>query len=71
MTEPADPRPEDADDLQTTSEIGDEGGSPGDVEVDVSRAPGAGGEADETWKRGAEHRDVVIRDERGVGRRSP
>jgi hypothetical protein len=54
-----------------TPEVGDEGGSPGDVEVVVDRDPGPGSEAGETWQPRKKDRDVVVRDETGVGKRSP
>jgi hypothetical protein len=55
---------------RVTSEVASEGGSPGDVEVDVHDA-GTGSEATETWQPADEHREEVLRDERGEGRRSP
>jgi hypothetical protein len=58
-------------DTEVTPEVGDEGGSAGDVEVGVDRGPGTGSEAGETWRPGKKDRDVVVRDETGVGRRSP
>jgi hypothetical protein len=62
----------DLDDSRTvTSEVGDEGGSPGDLEVEIDRRPATGREADETLRPVHEQRDVVARDETGVGRRSP
>jgi hypothetical protein len=54
-----------------TSEVGDEGGSPGDVEVDIDRLPADGREADETLRPVEEKRDTTVRDETGVGRRNP
>ncbi len=65
MTERTDQQP------GVTPEVGDEGGSPGDVEIEVDRTPGAGSEGTETW-RPIDH-DVreVTRDETGEGRRSP
>jgi hypothetical protein len=60
----------DLDRLRPTSEVGGEGGSPGDVEVGTTER-GTGSEADETW-RPAEREDVTVtRDETGPGRRSP
>ena len=53
-----------------TPEVGDEGGSAGDVEIHIDRVPGKGSEATETW-RPQDDRDVVHRDESGDGRRSP
>ena len=66
-----------------TPEVGDEGGSPGNVEVGVDRGTGTGSEAGETWRpveRGpgqvdkvdrVDDVDRVVRDETGEGRRSP
>jgi hypothetical protein len=67
-------REQKADDLDTgaagpTAEVGSEGGTPGDVEVEVDRH-GAGSEAGETWRPRQRVRRVV-RDETGRGRRSP
>lgn len=71
MSDPDRPRARNLDDVRTTAEVGDEGGSPGDVEVDVDRQPGTGRESAETWKPDDEHHEVIVRDENGVGRRSP
>ena len=73
MSESGNRRPAaDLDDRRAvTSEVGDEGGSPGDVEIDIDRLPGVGREADETVQPVEEHHDVTVRDETGVGRRSP
>jgi hypothetical protein len=61
----------DLDASSLTAEVGDEGGSPGDVEVGVDRAPASGREADESVRPVEKHRDVTVRDETGRGRRSP
>jgi hypothetical protein len=54
-----------------TPEVGDEGGTPGDVEERTTHEVGAGSEADETWRPADKNKDVVRRDETGVGRRNP
>jgi hypothetical protein len=54
---------------QVTPEVGDEGGSPGDVEIAVDRVPATGSEATETHRPAREDRTVIDRDK--VGRRSP
>jgi hypothetical protein len=55
---------------RVTSEVADEGGSPGDVELDIDRLPSRGSEGGET-ARPAEERTEVFRDDTGTGRRSP
>jgi hypothetical protein len=71
VTEPSDGAaiPELDDTGQVTPEVGDEGGSPGDVEVVVDRAPATGSEATETHRPARKDRTLIDRDE--VGRRSP
>jgi hypothetical protein len=59
--------PEDA----VTPEVGDEGGTPGDVEIVNERVIGTGSEAGETWRPADDATDEIIRDDTGVGRRSP
>lgn len=54
-----------------TSEVGSEGGSPGDIEVVHRREPSAGTEASETWRSWRDEVDTIARDESGVRRRSP
>jgi hypothetical protein len=54
-----------------TPEIGDEGGTPGDVEIDVEDGPATGSEARETWRPTERNVDTVVRDDSGEGRRSP
>ncbi len=54
-----------------TGEVGSEGGSFGNVEIGVDKATGTGSEAGETWRPTGEDRIEVVRDETGVGRRSP
>jgi len=60
-----------------TPEVGDEGGSPGNVELGVDRGTGTGSEAGETWRPAqpdvdkVDNVDTVYRDETGEGRRSP
>lgn len=53
-----------------TSEVGSEGGAPGDVELETEFDPGTGSEAGETFEPTA-HRHPTYRDETGKGRRSP
>jgi hypothetical protein len=62
---------DDLDESRTTSEVGDEGGGLGNVEVEADRGPAVGSEADETWRPGTRRRGVIVRDETGAGRRSP
>ncbi len=54
-----------------SSEVGSEGGSPGDVEFDRGKDVGGGSEAGQTGT--PVDRDVheVHRDETGIGRRTP
>jgi hypothetical protein len=59
------------DDVNVTTEVGSEGGSPGDVEVGEDAQPAGGSEADETWQPAKQERKEVARDETGQGRRSP
>jgi hypothetical protein len=59
------------DDSQVTSEVGGEGGSPGDVEIAPDTGPATGSEAGETSKPAPKRGEAIIRDETGVGRRSP
>jgi hypothetical protein len=54
-----------------TSEVGDEGGTPGDVERRATDEVGTGSEASETWRPAEEKEDDVRRDETGIGRRNP
>jgi hypothetical protein len=54
-----------------THEVGDEGGTPGDVEVGRPQVIGTGSEAGETWRPAAEGRDAIVRDDTGEGRRNP
>jgi hypothetical protein len=64
--------PDDAGESETvTSEVGDEGGSPGDVELDIDRLPARGREGAETVQPARQRRETTVRDETGVGRRSP
>jgi hypothetical protein len=58
-------------DERATREVGDEGGSDGEVEVVVDRGPGAGSEAGETWSPTQQRTTEVRRDETGEGKRSP
>ena len=58
-------------DDRVTPEVGDEGGTPGDVETRRERTPVAGSEATETWSPADPANTEVRRDETGTGRRSP
>ena len=58
------------DDDPLTDEVGDEGGTPGDLEERHSEV-GTGSEAGETWRPAEEHREELPRDEAPPGRRSP
>jgi len=54
-----------------TPEVGDEGGTPGDVERRKTHEVGTGSEADETWRPAEQDERFVPHDETGVGRRNP
>jgi hypothetical protein len=54
-----------------TAEVGSEGGSPGDVELDIDSGSATGTEAGETWQPTTHTVEEVRRDETGKGRRSP
>ena len=54
-----------------TPEVGEEGGTSGDVELAIDQAPATGSEAGETWRPTERTVDKVARDETGAGRRSP
>jgi len=54
---------------EITPEVGDEGGSSGDVEVERNKARGAGSEARETWRPSRRRPEIIERD--NEGRRSP
>jgi hypothetical protein len=54
-----------------TDEVGSEGGTFGDVEIEVDPDHGAGSEAGETWQPKNTRRAKIVRDESGRGRRSP
>jgi hypothetical protein len=51
-------------------EVGDEGGTPGDVEV-VKDVVGTGSEAGETWRPAETQTHQIVRDDEGEGRRTP
>jgi hypothetical protein len=55
----------------TEADVGDEGGSPGDIDLAREQGPGTGSEADELWRPTDTRVDEIIRDEIGEGRRSP
>jgi hypothetical protein len=63
--------PDDTTDANVTAEVGSEGGSPGDVEVERDSGAATGSEAGETWRPSKDEVKTVIRDESGEGRRSP
>jgi hypothetical protein len=65
------PTKRDLTDHDVTPEVGDEGGTPGDVEHRTTHEVGTGSEADETWRPAKQGKDVVAHDETGVGRRNP
>lgn len=54
-----------------SSEVGGEGGSPGDLEFDRTREIGTGSEATQTWTPAEDAVQEVHHDETGTGRRSP
>ena len=54
-----------------TGEVGSEGGTPGEMEVETDREAGTGSEAGETWQPSARRRRAILRDEDGPGKRSP
>jgi hypothetical protein len=58
-------------DAAATGEVGSEGGSPGDVEIDRQRGPSTGSEAGETSRPSAPRIGETDRSETGKGRRSP
>jgi hypothetical protein len=65
------PGPADPASADVTREVGSEGGTPGDVELDVDWGAGTGSEAAETWQPAAKKVEKIVRDETGGGRRSP
>jgi hypothetical protein len=65
---PTDPDPDLTD---ATSEVGSEGGTPGDMEIGTDQHPGTGSEAGETWRPTDKRVRKIVRDETGEGRRSP
>lgn len=54
-----------------SDEVGSEGGTPGDVELDRGREPGRGSEATELWQQEKTGIDEIHRDDTGEGGRSP
>lgn len=58
-------------DAEPTSEVGSEGGAPGDVELGRIQPPTSGSEATETQQPGPTEKVEIRRDETGAGRRSP
>jgi hypothetical protein len=65
------PTDDTADVNATTSDVGSEGGSPGDVEIAHDRIPATGSEAGETARPRNPAAETIVRDETGEGRRSP
>jgi hypothetical protein len=63
-------RDRDVPEERPTSEVASEGGSPGDVDVDVDTR-GTGSEATETWRPVDRAVREIKHDETGEGRRSP
>jgi hypothetical protein len=63
----ADQRPDTKE--RVTPEVGDEGGSPGDVEIAADRIPGSGSEGTETWRPVDPEARPDLRDETDQGRR--
>ena len=57
--------------VRTTPEVGDEGGTPGNVEIGSTNPVGTGSEATETWRPAETTTTDIGRDETGAGRRSP
>jgi len=57
--------------VSETHEVGDEGGSPGNVEIGIDHGAGTGSETGETWRPTERDVNEVVRDETGEGRRSP
>jgi hypothetical protein len=55
----------------TEADVGDESGSPGDVELAREHGPGTGSEADELWRPTHTRVETIHRDDTGKGRRSP
>jgi hypothetical protein len=53
-----------------TAEVGSEGGSPGDLELDVDEPAATGSEAGETSRPTRQDLKEIVRDETGEGRRS-
>jgi hypothetical protein len=60
----------DLDDATVMPEVGDEGGTPGDVEIGKD-VIGTGSEAGETWRPAETKSDEIVRDDQGKGRRAP
>ena len=59
------------DNARVTPEVGEEGGSPGNVELGIEQGAATGSEAGETWRPTERDVNKVVRDETGEGRRSP
>jgi len=70
-TKPNEPDDDAEPHARPTAEVGSEGGSPGDVEIDRESSSLNGSEAGETARPAATREDTIARDETGRGRRSP
>jgi hypothetical protein len=57
--------------VDVTAEVGDEGGTHGELEAVRKEIPATGSEAGETWRPVDEKTETVARDETGEGKRSP
>jgi hypothetical protein len=66
-----DGQPTDEGASRVTSEVGGEGGSPGDIEVEIDRGATTGSEAGETSRPARHEVKETAHDETGEGRRSP
>ena len=57
--------------VAATHEVGDEGGSPGNVDISMDHGAGTGSETGETWRPTERNVAAIVRDETGEGRRNP
>jgi hypothetical protein len=71
VNDPTTPTTRDLDKDTVTSEVGDEGGSPADVEIADEQVTGTGSEAGETWRPADDAGPDNTGDVTGEGRRSP
>jgi hypothetical protein len=58
-------------DVIVTLEVGSEGGSPGEVELELEIEPATGSEAGETWQAARNVRKEIVFDQTRKGKRSP